>query len=259
MLAYSVRGDIREIEKHLSASARDHIPFATALALTRTAQFVEQKIKEEIPRAFDRPTRFTLNSTWVRPATKQRLWAEVKIKDESFKAKAPIEWLRAQIYGGSRPMKRFEDRLIAAGRMPPGHYAVPASGATYDAFGNMSRGEIVKLMSDLQSHFDPLQNTTATSAGRRRRSRTKRAQFYFSTWPVNKRTAHLRPGIYRRSEFGFGSSIRPVLIFVKRARYRKRFKFFEIADAVAPMRFPLEVSLAMRQALMTARPTRMAA
>lgn len=264
MLVYSVRGDIREVERSLTGLGRDQVPFATALALTRTAQFVQQKIKEEIPRVFDRPTNFTLDSTWVRPATKQRLWAEVKIKDESFKAVPPIKWLRAQIYGGTRALKRFELRLVSAGVMPPGHFAVPASGADYDSFGNMSRGEIVRMLSDLQSHWDPRQNTTARSRQRRRRSRTKRPTFYFSTWPPSKRTAHLRPGIYKRVgavaglaagiTAGFRTPIKPVLLFVKRVRYRKRLRFFEIADQTARMRFPIEFALAMRQALKTARP-----
>jgi len=264
MLVYNVRGDIREIERSLTGLARDQVPFATALALTRTAQFVQVELNREIPRIFDRPTKFTLDSTWVRPATKQRLWAEVKIKDESFKAVPPIKWLRAQIYGGTRAPKRFEQRLVSAGAMPPGHFAVPASGADYDTFGNMSRGEIVRMLSDLQAHWDVRQNTTAASRGRRRRSRTRRPTFYFSTWPVNKRTAHLRPGIYKRIgavaglaagiTAGFGTPIKPVLIFVKRVRYRKRFRFFEIADQTGRMRFPIEFALAMRQALKTASP-----
>lgn len=269
MLVYSVKGDIGAIEKHLSGLARDQVPFATALALTKTAQFIEQKIKEEIQRVFDRPTKFTLNSTFVRPATKQRLSAEVKIKDESFKAVAPIKWLAPQIYGGTRTLKRFEQRLVSANAMPPGHFAVPASGADFDSFGNMSRGEIVRMLSDLQAHFDPRQNTTATSRGKRRRSRTRRPTFYFSTWPLTKRTAHLRPGIYKRVgavaglasgiTAGFGTPIKPVMIFVKRVRYRKRLRFFEIAEQTGRLRFPIEFALAMRQALATARVFRRAA
>lgn len=268
-LAYSVQGSIRDIELHLTGLGRDQVPFATALALTNTALFVEQKIKAEIPRVFNRPTKFTLNSTFVRPATKQRLWAEVKIKDEAFKAVAPIRWLAPQIYGGSRTLKRFEQRLVNAGAMPPGYFAVPASGADLDGFGNMSKGEIVRMLSDLQAHWDTRQNTTAASRGRRRRSRTRRPTFYFSTWPVTPRTAHLRPGIYKRVgavaglasgiTAGFRTPIRPVLIFVKRVRYSRRLRFFEIADQTARMRFPIEFALAMRQALSTATVFRRAA
>lgn len=269
MLVYRVEGSINAVTQHLSRFGRDQLPFATALALTKTAQFIEQKIKEEIPRVFDRPTKFTLNSTWVRPATKQRLWAEVKIKDEAFKAVAPIKWLAPQVYGGTRALKRFEQRLITNGVMPPGHFAVPASGADYDTFGNMSKGEIVRMLSDLQAHWDTRQNTTAASRQRRRRSRTRRPTFYFSTWPVSKRTAHLRPGIYKRIgavaglasgiASGFGTPIKPVLIFVKRVRYRKRLRFYEIADQTGRMRFPIEFALAMRQAMRTASVFRRAA
>ena len=81
-LSFDVRGDTSQITRHLSSLAQRQVPFATALALTKTAKFVQQKIREEMPRVFDRPTRYTLNSTWVRAATKARLWAEVKIKDD---------------------------------------------------------------------------------------------------------------------------------------------------------------------------------
>lgn len=264
LLVYSVKGDIRNIEQHLTRLARDQVPFATALALTRTAQFIQGEIKKEITRAFDRPTKFTQDSTYVRPATKQRLWAEVKIKDESFKAVPPIKWLAPQIYGGTRALKRFEQRLVTAGAMPSGYFAVPASGADMDSFGNMSKGEIVRMLSDLQAHWDTRQNTTARSRKRRRASKSVRPVFYFSTWPVNKRTAHLKPGIYKRVgavaglasgiSAGFKTPIKPVFLFVKRVRYRKRLRFFEIAEQTGRMRFPIEFALAMRQALKTARP-----
>ena len=252
MLDYVVTGDVSKITRHLSDLSRRQVPFATASALTKTAKFVQQKIKEEIPRVFDRPTRFTLNSTWVRPATKARLWAEVKIKDEVARAVPPIRWLAPQIYGGSRGPKGFEKALLRMGKMPPG-YAVPASSMPRDAYGNVSKGQIVKILADLQALRDPLDRATPKSRLKRRRSRTKRAQFYFSTYPVNWRTAHLKPGIYVRTEFGFGSSIRPVMLFVPAVRYRKRLRFYEIADQSARMRFPIEFALAMRHAIRTAR------
>ena len=255
MLDYVVTGDVSKITAHLSDLAQRQVPFATAMALTKTAKFVQQKIREEMPRVFDGPTRYTLNSTWVRPATKQRLWAEVKIKDDLATRAGvvpPIKWLAQQIYGGSRGHKGFENLLLRMGKMPPG-FAVPASSMPRDAYGNVSKGQIVKILADLQALRDPLDRTTDRSRLRRRRSRAKRAQFYFSTHPVNWRTAHLKPGIYVRTEFGFGSSIRPVILFVPAVRYRKRLRFYEIADQSARMRFPVEFALAMRHAIRTAR------
>lgn len=256
MLAYRVTGDIKEIEQHLSATERRHIPFATALSLTRTAQFIAKKEQEEIGRVFDRPTPFARNSLFVWPATKQRLYAEVKIKDEGTMVVKPIMFLKAQIYGGQRERKRFEVALIRHRKMPPNAFAIPAVGADIDQYGNMSRGQLQQILSDLQARFDPRQNTTAASRGRRLRARTRSTTYYFSTFPPSKQTAHLRPGIYVRRKFGWGvkgTTILPVLIFTTKARYRKRFDFFRIAEQTGRMRWPIEFKLALMHALRTAR------
>ncbi len=253
MLVYKVQGDISQIEQHLSSMAREQVPFATALALTRTIKFAQQKVVQEIPRVFDRPTRYTLNSLFIEPAQKNRLWAAVKIKDDpTGGGVVPIKYLRAEIYGGQRARKGFERRLIAAGKMPPNAYAVPTSLMALDAFGNVPRSQLTRIMSDLQAQFDTTANSTTRSRRKRRRSRTKRPSFYFSTWPHSPRTQKLKPGIYLRTEFGFGSAVKPVMLFVRRASYRKRLRFFEIVDQSARSRFKIEFALAMRQALATA-------
>jgi len=253
VLVLNVRGDVRQIERHLTATSRRHIPFALALSLTRTVQFVASKEREEMSRVFDRPTPFTLNAFFIRPATKTRLWAEVKIKDEAFKGTPAIKYLRPEIFGGVRGRKAFEKLLVRAGVLPADMVTVPGKGAELDQYGNMRPRQISQMLSDLRARRDPLQNITQRSKQRRMRSRTKRAVFYFSTYPVAKRTAHLRAGIYRRVHFGFGAAITPVLIFVRQARYRKRFDFYRIADQVGRMRWPREFALAMREALRTAR------
>jgi hypothetical protein len=250
-LAYSVKGDIAPITQHLSSFARNQVPFATVLALTRTAKFAERKIREEIPRVFDRPTPFTRRATFVQPATKARRYAMVLIREYEKGRVAPIRYLQPQIYGGTRGRKSFEKRLIEEGRMPPNTYAVAAVAADLDQYGNVKGSQITKMLSDLQAQFDPTQNSTARSRGRRLRSRTRRASFYFSTWPPSPKTAHLAPGIYLRTHFGFGSAIKPVLIFVRRVRYRQRLKFFEIADQAARMRFRIEFALALRHSIAT--------
>lgn len=258
MLVFSVKGDIREVEAHLSGLGKRQVPFATALALTRTAKFAQGKIAEEIKRSFDRPKPYTLNATKVIPATKQRLIAEVKIKDEAVKSTPPVKWLAAEIYGGRRRLKAFEMLLVRQGVMPPGMVAVPTRAAPQDQYGNIEPSEINRMLSDLQARRDPLQNTTRDSRRRRVRATKRAAYFYFSTWPRNSRTAHLAPGIYRRTQATgmvgpVRVGIRPILLFVSSARYKQRLRFFETADAISRMRWPIEFALAMRQALRTAR------
>lgn len=255
-IVFDVRGSIKPITDHLTNFAKKQVPFATVLALTRTAKFIEQKIKEEMPRVFSNPTKFTLNSLYVQPATKARLYAMVKIKDEVSNAvNPPIKWLAPQVYGGPRSRKRFEDLLMQRNAMPAGMFAIPAASTALDQYGNPPRGMLNRVLSDLHAQFDVLADASVASRKRRAGRKNRVARFYFSTYPPNKKTAHLRPGIYERmsSKHVRGSGIRPAFIFVRQPRYRKRLHFFEIADQAGPMRFKLEFALAMKYALATAR------
>lgn len=259
MLTFDVRGDIREITDHLSAIEKRHVPFATALALTRTAQFAGRKLSDEIGRVFDRPKDYTKNATYIQPATKQSLVARVKIKDQSFKSLPPIKWLISEITGGKRRQKAFELLMQRAGVMPAGMVAVPTRAVRLDANGNIPTSMINSILSDVRSRRDPLQNVTAASRRRRARSRTRAPVFYFSSYPRNAKTEHLPLGIYRRTQRGANfrgpvrQGIQPVLIFVSAARYRVRLRFNDVVDQTARMRFPIEFTLAMRYALATAR------
>lgn len=251
MMVFDVRGDVSQITRHLSRLAQEQIPYATARALTKTAQFVKSKMPAEMQSAFDRPTPYTLGATFVQPATKQRLFAVVKIRDEQTKGRAPIKYLSTEIYGGSRGQKGFELRLQDAGVMPRGWFAVPSRYLTLDRYGNVPRGLIVRILSQLQAMRDPYQNETP--ALRRKRNAKARLGRYFAVMPGMKRTAHLQPGIYERVGTGFGSAIRPVFVYVQRAKYRPRLKFFERADQISRMRFPIEFALAATEAIRSAR------
>ena len=252
MISFDVRGDANAILADLDRISKQQVPYAMARSLTKTAQFVAGKEVDVIKRSFDRPTPFTLNSLYVNPATKQKLEAFVKIKDEAFKGNAAIKYLAAEIYGGRRQNKGFEKLLQRSGVLPSGWYAIPASGAELDGYGNVRGSLITRILSQLQSARDSLTNETVKL--KRSRNRTKAKGRYFVAYPGRPRTKHLKYGIYERlSAFG-GSAIRPVFIFTARApRYRQRFKFFETADHVARMRWPIEFGLAMREAIATAR------
>lgn len=129
-----------------------------ATALTRTAVAVRQSQQAEMRDVFDRPTRYTLNSLYVRPATADSLRAEVGIKDD-FTSRSPIKWLRWQIDGGNRTAKAFERLLIRAGAMPADMLAVPGRFARLDAFGNMSTGQLRQILSQLR--IEPTSGVTS--------------------------------------------------------------------------------------------------
>ncbi len=86
----------------------------------------------------DRPTPTTLNSLFVKMATKARA-AEVYFKD-SWASGIPTDtYLQQAVSGGLRPHKRFEKSLIARGIMRSGQYTVPTT-AFMNQYGNASRG-----------------------------------------------------------------------------------------------------------------------
>lgn len=233
------------------------LEFAAALALTRTAQAVKAGLESEIDRVFDRPTRWTRGALFLQSAKKNRLEAKVWIKDGwGWKTTAPERWLRPQIYGGQREMKRFERALVARGIMPAGMYAIPASGAQLDAHGNMSRGQIVQIMSYFGAFGEQGYRANMTDKRKANLAKArggKNARAGMAYFALQKPHGGLKPGVYQRLFLAHGRAVRPVLVFVKRAQYQQRLNFFGIGRRVADERLPDEFKKALAQALATAR------
>src|ERR1035441_633525 len=73
------------------------LPFATAKALTRTAQLIKAAEVDEMRRVFDRPTPWTLNSVFITPATKDNLIARVWLKQDAAKGTPAAKYLLSEI------------------------------------------------------------------------------------------------------------------------------------------------------------------
>lgn len=247
MLRVGVTTNALDVSRYMRRLVQDQIPFATALALTRIAQDVKQAEIDTLPRVFDRPTPYTMNSVFMRPATKRELEAEVWLKDRraTFKGTPATEYLAPNVYGGDRSRKRMELALQRVGLLPAGMIAVPGAGANLDGYGNMARGEIVRILAWVGAFGEQgySANMTAKSRARLAKGSEKRGvrgvEYFASRGPGNwfgarswrqGRMQHLAPGIYKRTKFGFGQSIEPVLMFVRAPAYSKRFPFFEIAQ-----------------------------
>lgn len=227
------------------------VPFATSLALNKTAQLVREAERVEMTKVFDRPTRFTLNSLYINPARKDRPWAEVWLKDTG-DAAAP-EYLKPQIAGGQRGVKRFERRLQDAGLMPRGWVAMPGRGAKLDAHGNMSSQQIVQVLSVLHAQHDIYQRETYVS--RKRAQRKGKQRDYFAVLPNQggNRFAgnggRLPFGVYQR----IGGRIVTILFFAPAARYKPRFDFFGVARQVVDRELASQFKAAMQRAIDTAK------
>lgn len=254
MLTINVTSNIAETIKRLQAQAKQ-VPFATAVALTKTAQVVRQEEVKEMKDSFDRPTPYTLNSLFVKPATKTDLTARVWLKDAWGGGNTPAaRYLLPQITGGLRKLKPFEKMLRSVGALPAGMYAVPGSGAQMDGYGNMSSGQIQQILSYFKTFPEAGYTKNLTKEGREKKwrgTRNKRGFAYFVGRPADGK---LPLGIWQRFNFGaMGSAIKPIMIFVDRATYQIMYDFQYIADRTVKREFPRQFEAALRQEMATAR------
>lgn len=252
MMVIDVKADVSEIVKRVDLLKKEQIPFATALALTRTAQYAKTELVAEMDRVFEAPTRFTKDALYVSPAKKTNLTATVKVKDHAVKGNAAVKWLFPEIYGGARGIKGFEALLMRSGILPSGWFAIPAMGAPFDAFGNVPGSLITKILSQLQASRDSTANENKEARGKRDKRRQQGR--YFAVIPNRPPTNHLPPGIYERFGTTKHAKVVPIFVFTNKApKYTARYDFLGIGTRVAKARFPIEFEAAAKQAMATAR------
>lgn len=241
MIEFSVKHDIDAAIRQVEDRFARQIPFATAKALTMTAMIAKQDLYVEMMRVFDRPKPYTLNSLYVKPATKSSLTALVKLKDATSKGMTASQYLTPQIAGGDRQFKRFERALYLGGYLPPGHYAVPGRAARFDAYGNVSSGQITQILSYLKTNPDQQQNRTARSS-----KRAPKRGGYFVGRPGNYKPL----GVWQRTASG---NVLPILIFVPFVLYQKVFDFSGVVKRAIERNMMREFRSAISLAIRTAR------
>lgn len=218
--------DPTDVLAALTALSEHDAPFITAYALTKTAQDIKAAEIASMQAVFDRPTAYTLNALTIKPATKTDLNAIVYFKDGG---SAPAwKYLAPEVEGGDRRHKAFELRLIRAGLMKDGEFAVPGKGVKLDAYGNIPGPTIEQILSQVGAaeQWSGYQaNATAKSLKKK-----KAAGRYFVLRPDLNGPAsrQVAPGIYYRAGV---RDIVPVIMFVAAPKYKKRFPFHETAQA----------------------------
>ena len=122
---------------------------ASADALNHTANQIRQELQGAMASVFDRPTPWVLNSVRVKHATPLRLEASLWFKDDN--RHDQDDWVLPQIDGKERRLKNVEAALRRHLRLPADKYIVPGRGARLDAYGNMSRGHMMQILSGLKA------------------------------------------------------------------------------------------------------------
>lgn len=263
MMQIKVKPDFVDVQKMLGAAAKQ-VRFASALALTKTAVDAREELRRVLPTIIDRPTRYTMSSMYVRKAKPSQLDAIVGFKDGY--QNAPDEskhYLVALIRGGQRRTKRFEGRLIMTGKLSRGEHLVPTRLADIDQHGNVSRGQITKILSQLKTAVVQGDNSNASNS---KRSKAKRAieEYFWSPGPghyityvkkgrVVSAKTHLKKGVWMVRRTAFGNAVRPIFYAVPRTSYQKTFDLPGIVDRVQRLRFGENFKAAFDQAMKTAR------
>lgn len=241
MFHVKVKG-LEQLRQQLDGFSDRRFAAGIATGLSRTAVALKGEFQGRLPEVFDRPTPYTLNSLFVKPARADDLVAAVWFKDDRAASQGGIpatKYLLPQVRGGERSLKRMERLLAMAGHLPDGYVTVPGQGARLDGYGNMERGQLIQILSQLRiTAVSGFTRNMAFDAGKQIAAQ-RRAGGRFFVVPVGGRTA---PGVYQR-EFN-GRNITPVLMFVKRAAYQRRFDFDGIARQFVAQRLPAELQRA---------------
>jgi len=229
-MAVSYKVDTSDVMRALKDLRDEDAPIVTAYALTKTAQDIKAAEVAKMSEVFDRPTKFTLNALYVKPAAKRDLTAEVFFK-EGFGSVPAWRYLGPQVEGGARRHKAFELRLIRAGIMRSDEFAVPGTGVQLDQYGNVRGSLIERILSQLQAAENAGgagYKANQTAASRKRKRNVVR---YFALRPGGAGSANrtVAPGIYYRAPGA--RAMAPVLMFVRAPAYQKRFPFYETAQA----------------------------
>jgi hypothetical protein len=234
-MAIHIRVDTSDVMRAIRQLAKTDAPIVTAYALTKTAQDIKAAEVMLMKSVFDRPSRFTLNALYVKPAKKNDLVAVVEFK-EGFGSVPAWRYLGPQVEGGPRQHKSHEKRLIRAGHMKSDEFAVPGKGAKLDRHGNLSGSTIERILSQVQAAEQMAGYQANATNSRRSKAKRRKSGTYFVLRPdgAGRARASVAPGIYLRKNL---REIVPVIMFVRAPRYNKRFPFYETARKVFDQRF----------------------
>lgn len=230
------------------AAIQDQLPFATSLGINRTANLVKKAVVAEMRAKFEAPTRWTLNSVYVKPSTKDDLEAVVWLKDDfsdtSGRVGTPAQkYLSPMIFGGVRPAKSFEVLLHKQGVLESGMLAVPGNYVEYlmDQYGNLSGGLLYSMRSSLGINPDIGYDSNGKKEKKPRGSKKDKAQYF-----VMGREHPI--GIGRRE---LGSKQAEIFLkFVNAPNYDANyFDFFGVAEQTRDENLSNEMQKALAYAL----------
>lgn len=232
----SVDSNIRKVLRGIDDVQHKQLPFAIALALTRTAEGLMKEEKKQLTQSLHKPTAYTKRFLAYKPAKKsdRPINASVFFRDFAGKGTPAKNYLTPNIKGGVRRQKRHEVALSAkVGRKI---YTGPASDAPLNAAGNINAGYYTKVLSQVQAFGE---------VGYRANAKRRGSQgFYIAS------KGGVAVGVRQR----VGSESKKILNFTSRApSYRPRYPFYSAGEKYIAKNLGKNFKSAYRFAVRTAR------
>ena len=244
-----------KVRKQLAQLSGPEFRAAAAKAINDAAYEVRRKMQDELRSVFNAPTPYILKSVYVKQADASTLSATIEPTYFGGKGIDPQQILRAQESGGTRRDKRSEVILRRAGILPTGYQTAlpkqPFPGSD-DGNGNIRGPFMAQLLSYFQTFGEQGYRANMTAASRRALATGTKRQLaqqgpnlgrrYIVAYgklragarttargESDTRASNLAPGIW--AVLGTGSTVRPVLMFVRTPVYSRRLSMERIAKA----------------------------
>jgi hypothetical protein len=238
MISVNVKG-MAEMQSALRNLAKEQLPYAMATAINRTAFSVRGALQTEMKSVFQNPTPWIQRSIRYDKATKDNLEARVYHHEEGAKS------IISEVRGGQREVKPYERLMRSAGILPAGRLVVPGAACRLDRYGNVDRDVMSAILKGLGLLSAKMQ--ADRKLGKKRQRALNQSGTYFVGGQGLAR--HLAPGIWQR----VGGRPRPILLFVTRSVYEKRYQFDVIGEREVRKVFADEMAKAVQRAIDTAR------
>lgn len=205
---------------------RKQIPFATAQALTSVARQIEQGEKKGLQRQLQNPTPFTVNAVRSTAARKTNLIAKVFVMDTAASYLDPFE------FGGPHKLN--------------GKALLNPKNIRLNKYGNLSRNKLAQL----KARSDVFIGTVTTATGQKVNGvwQRKKAQ----KGKKSKKRLKRSPNGTRRER----QKQRPPKLLIRfgnALEVKEHLNYFDRANKMAEALMPSALSLAMADALRSAR------
>ena len=174
----SLRSNLKQISKQLSALAYKQLDFAASQAINDVAKQVAVAEKENIKATFEKPKPFTVNAVGVKGSTKRDLTAVVFVRPIAAKYLAPYE------EGGSHKL--------------PGRALLNPKNIRLDQYGQLTRSTLQRLKARSDVFIGPVNTKHGVvngvwqrvKASRGRRAGLKLLIRFGDALPVKKRLGY---------------------------------------------------------------------